>query len=300
MAVPGLAANPYVINNGVYYPQQSQHLRTFREAATSYIEHDGEARYLDPIVAYFGDRPLNTIFPFDIKEMAKALFPSALNSTLNRQALSPARAVINHAYERGWCNLVRLRNFREDKPRRKTPASPIWLQLFVRECDRKGNIPHVAAIVLFMAQTGARVSEAIELCWSEVDLAARTALLLRVKTGKNSLRSLSDELVNRLLRLSMDKTGSERVFRYTNRKAVNERIAAVCKRAGISYKPSHTCGRHTFANMALDMGIDIPTAMAAGGWESATVFLGIYVRPRWNASRIAADRFNQIQFDIAV
>jgi len=40
--------------------------------------------------------------------------------------------------------------------------------------------------------------EAVALEWSEVDLQTRTALLLKTKTGKNSTRHLTDELVNRL------------------------------------------------------------------------------------------------------
>jgi len=48
------------------------------------------------------------------------------------------------------------------------------------------------------------------------------------------------------------------------------------------------------------MGLDIPTAMAAGGWKSSTVFLGTYVSPRRNAGRMTADRFNQIPFDATV
>lgn len=85
------------------------------------------------MIAYFGDSPLATITPFDVKNMAVALYPKAINSTRNRQGLAPARAVLIHAYERGWCNLMRLTRFREDAPRRKTPASPAWLQIFVRQ-----------------------------------------------------------------------------------------------------------------------------------------------------------------------
>jgi hypothetical protein len=83
--------------------------KTFADAAASYLKHGGSNRYLPAIIAYFGDRPLSTIFPFDIHEMAKAHYPHQKNSTRNRQALTPARAVMMHAYERGWCDLLRLR-----------------------------------------------------------------------------------------------------------------------------------------------------------------------------------------------
>lgn len=78
---------------------------------------------------------------------------------------------------------------------------------------------------------------------------------------------------------------------------MNERLRAVSGRADITYKPSHTCGRHAFATNAIDSGIDVKTAMLAGGWESIEVFLGIYVNPRQNAGRLVADRFNAYKYD---
>ncbi|MGV1867246.1 MULTISPECIES: tyrosine-type recombinase/integrase [unclassified Rhizobium] len=299
MANQDVAVNRYVINNDDYGAAYNNHPKTFIDAANSYIEHGGEQRYLDKIVDILGPRPLASIFPFDVTQMAKALFPDTTNATRNRQALTPVRAVINHGYDRGWCNLIRLRNFKEDRAKPKVPASGVWLQLFVRQCD-KDNLPHVAALVLFMATTGARVSEAVALGWAQVDMHARTALLIKTKTEKNSTRHMTDEVVGRMHALFQSNHKSGRVFRFTCRYSVNERIEAVCLRAGISYKSSHACGRHTFATTAIDMGLDIPTAMAAGGWKSAAVFLGTYVHPRRNAGRMTADLFNQMMFEQTV
>jgi hypothetical protein len=112
----------------------------------------------------------------------------------------------------------------------------------------------------------------------------------------NSTRFLTDQLISRLYELQKGKKPGDRVFRYRNRHAVNERIAAVCSRADIPYKPSHTCGRHAFANIALSLGLDIKTTMDAGGWKSTAVFLGTYANP-CNAGRAVAERFNVYQYD---
>jgi len=269
--------------------------RTFKQAAESYLEHGGENRYLDKVVEYFGDTPLNAIFPFDIKKMATELYPDHLNATRNRQAITPARAVIIHAYERGWCNMMRFTRLKEDKPKRKTPASPAWLHVFCRQADKDG-LPHLSAIVLFMSHTGARVAEATALRWGEVDIPGRRVMLLKTKTERNSVRHLTDEMVFRMQSLSKGEPDPEdRVFRYTSRFSVNERIMAVCERAGIPYKSSHACGRHSFATNAMSMGMDVKTAMEAGGWKSSVVFLETYVHSR-NAGRSVADRFNSVQF----
>lgn len=269
--------------------------RTFKQAAESYVEHGGCNRYLPRIIEYFGDTLLVDIHPFDIREMAMQLYPDHKNSTRNRHALSPTRAVITHGYDRGWCNLMRLKSFRTDKVRRKVPASFVWLHTFTRQCEKDG-LPHLAACVLFMAQTGARVSEAVRLSWPQVDLQGRKALLLRTKTDTNSERFLTDDLVSRFYKLRETAGSNDPVFRYTCRWSVNDRIMAVCKRAGISYKSSHACGRHSFATNAISMGMDIKSAMEAGGWRSASVFIETYVHSR-NAGRAAAERFNGYAYD---
>lgn len=273
-----------------------QTYRSFAEAAASYVEHGGDNRYLPRIIDHFKDRALASIHPFDIYQMAESLYPNAINATRNRQALTPARAVMIHGYDRGWCNYIKLRRFRQDPPRRKSPATPVWLHAFIRQCERD-RLHHVAAIVLFMSQTGARVSEAVGLLWTQVDLERRTALLLRTKTSVNSLRYLTDELVTRLRKLRAEAAPDDHVFRYTCRHSVNERIKAVCARAEISYKSSHACGRHSFATNAMDNGIDIKSTMQAGDWRSVEVFLGTYVHPRQNAGRMVADRFNAYHYD---
>jgi hypothetical protein len=88
--------------------------KTFSEAAQSYIDNVGNNKYLPPIIEYFKEKRLEEIYPFDVRKMATDLYSDHKNSTLNRQAITPARAVIMHGYERGWCNLIRIRKFKED------------------------------------------------------------------------------------------------------------------------------------------------------------------------------------------
>lgn len=267
----------------------------FEEAASSYIEHGGDGRYLPRIVDQIGMKSMTEIFPFDVKKLALDLYPTQQNATRNRCVITPVRAVFYHAYERGWGPPLRIRNLKEETPKRKKAASQAWLHAFVRQCA-KDELNHLAALVLFMSQTGARISEALELRWNEVDLINRTALLLKTKTGRNSTRFLTDQMISRLYSLQEGMKPEDRVFRYINRHSVNERIGAVCRRAEIVYKPTHTCGRHAFANIALSMGVDVKSAMVAGGWRSTAVFLGTYANPR-NAGRVVAERLNVYQYD---
>lgn len=268
---------------------------TFREAAESYLQNGGDGKYLPILIREIGDAPLSAIHPFDVKQLAKSLYPTQKTATLNRYVITPIRAVMYHAFERGWGPPPRLRNYKQDAPRRKKPASQAWLHAFLRQADRDG-LHHVGSLVMFMSQTAARVSEAIRVEWPDIDLTARTALLRRTKTGTNSLRYMTDQLVARIYKLREGADPDLPVFRITHRSSVNERIAAICERAGISYKPSHTCGRHAFANNSMQLGNDIKTTMVAGGWRSSAVFLEVYCNPQ-NAGRIVAERFNTYQYD---
>lgn len=261
---------------------------TFLEAAASYIKNGGEDRYLNKILPVLGGDDVSQITPYRVYEVVKMVYPDHAPSSQNRQGITPIRAVMIHAYERGWCPVIRLRKFRGTPKKRKTPATATWLHLFVRQCDKDG-LDHLAALVIFMAQTGARISEAVRLEWSEVDLLNRRATLRKTKTDTDSVRHLTDELVRRLHK--MEK--KDPVFRYKSRYSVNDRIRAVCLRAGIPYKSSHVCGRHTFATLAMQLGMDVKTAMDAGGWKSSSVFINTYVHSK-NASQVAVSKFNQI------
>lgn len=155
--------------------------KTFADAAKSYADHGGESKYLPRIVAQIGGKPLSEIVPPDIVCLAKELYPKQSNASKNRMVLTPVSAVLSHAHQLGWGPVIRLRRFKVDPPLRKKAATQLWLHAFIRQCDKDGLF-HVAALVLFMSQTGARVSEAISLKWSDFDLATRTVLLRKVKT----------------------------------------------------------------------------------------------------------------------
>lgn len=273
---------------------RGQKMHTFEETAESYIRTGGEERYLPPIIEYFRGRDIASIAPFDIREMAEKFYPDRTGATKNRQAITPARAVMMHGYERGWCPYLRVRRFKLEERKRKKPASTAWMLFFLRQCELD-NLHHLGAIVLFMQQTGARISEAVRLSWEEVDLQKRKVVLLKTKTSSNSVRYLTEELVARMEKL--ERYSELPVFYYTSRYSVNERIKAVCERAQIPYKSPHLVGRHSFATNAIKAGIDVKTAMEAGGWKSASIFLETYVHNE-NAGQATSAAFGGLRFDI--
>lgn len=249
-------------------------VRTFEEAALSYQQQGGEGRFLPALLKHFRGRPIGSIKPAEIRGAAITLYPKASPATRNRQAIIPARAVVNHAHDLGWCGAIKVKQFDTPKSRKHKPVDRKWLNAFMAEAD-KSKLPHLSAIVLFMNQTGARVNEAVNLLGEHVDIHARTAVLAKTKTEEDSVRHLTAELVARVVALGL-KDG-ERVFSYTDTKAVNRRMAAVCKRAGIERRTTHSAGRHSFGTNAMASGAKVKDAMEAGGWKSAKLFMETYV-----------------------
>lgn len=265
-------------------------VRLFEEAATSYMRQGGEARFLPPIIKYFKGRAVGTIKPAELRSMALTVFPTAAPATRNRQAIVPARAVMNHAHDLGWCGAIKVKMFETPKSNKHQPVDRKWLDAFLAQSD-KDKLWHLSALVLFMNQTAARVSEAVNLLGEHVDLSERVAVLAKTKTEEWSVRHLTAELVARMAGLDIQK--GEHVFSYTDPKSVNKRIAAVCDRAGIEKRTTHSAGRHSFGTNAMKLpDADIKMAMDAGGWKSAKLFLETYVHSK-NAGKTLAEKLDK-------
>lgn len=260
-------------------------VRTFEEAAESYLKQGGEGRFLPRILKYFKGRALGKIKPGDVRDMAVTLYPKAAPATRNRQAITPAVSVINHGADRGWCAPIRVKAFEVPKSRKHVPVDRAWLDAFMAEAD-KSKLPHLSAIVLFMHQTGARVAEAVNLTGECVDLGRRVVVLAKTKTEEDSVRTLTAELVGRIAALNPRE--GERVFSYTDPKAVNRRMKAVAKRAGIPERTTHSAGRHSFGTNVMAAGAKVKDAMEAGGWKSAKLFMETYVHSNEAGKNVAA------------
>lgn len=260
-------------------------VRTFEEAAISYMKNGGEKTYLPPILKHFKGRVIGSIKPAELRAMANVIYAGRAPATKNRQAIVPARAVIMHAHDLGWCGAIKVKQFDVPKSRKHKPVDRAWMEAFMAEAD-KSKLPHLSALVLFMHETGARISEAIRMKGEHVDLGRQVALLEKTKTEEWSPRQLTAELVARISHLGL-KDGA-RVFDYTDPKAVNRVMKRVAARAGIDARSTHSAGRHSFGTNAMAGGAAIKDAMDAGGWKSAKLFMETYVHSQQAGKNVAA------------
>lgn len=106
-ATTALKAIKRAIERGEYaaapeQPLEARRPPTFADAALAYLKADGEAKYLGDIIEQTGehalrDRPLADIDQIAIDNAARALYPDAPATTLNRQFYTPVSAVLKRA-----------------------------------------------------------------------------------------------------------------------------------------------------------------------------------------------------------
>lgn len=262
--------------------------RSFAEAALSYMEADGERKFVAPLLKEFGRKKLAQIAQDEIDVAARKLYPKAASSTLNRQVYTPMAAILNHAARKGWC----------PKPviaRPKTPKGRVrWITEEEAERLIEAAAPHLKPLVIFLLSTGARMSEAIYLDWRDVDLSRCHVTFLDTKNGEHRGVPLHPRAVAALANLP-HRAGA--VFRRP-RKGLSPRPGqpdnrplgspyepkedaggqvktawkTMCRKAGISDFTPHDC-RHTWATWHYRQNRDLTALMELGGWKSVEMVM---------------------------
>ncbi|TCR69273.1 hypothetical protein [Rhizobium sp. BK376] len=155
--------------------------KTFDAAADSYLRMGGSQRYVAPVVEYFSGRLVATIVSTEVRQTGIEVFPICKAATINRQVLTPARAILNHAHEFGWCSAIRVRSFKIEKPVKLPAVNGEWMSKFISQANADG-LYHLSAVVFFMQDCAARVSEACNVLGEHVDIKNKTIRLAKTKT----------------------------------------------------------------------------------------------------------------------
>jgi len=115
-----------------------------------------------------------------------------------------------------------------------------------------------------MYLTGARISEALSLRWTDIDFGSCTALIRQTKIGSERRAHLPTILMAAMANIGGSREGT--VFRYSSRDTAKPPWRNACRRAGIEPLSFHAC-RHGFATGLLDQGVSPITVAARGGWK---------------------------------
>lgn len=265
---------------------------TYTRAALSYLE-DGKAERssytkarVAALVDHFGFRTLAEITGANAQKeldgaINKIVGSGAASATKNRMVRTPHVAILNHAARRGWCGLPLLE--RKKEPRGKTR----WLTPNEATKLVEAASPHLKPLLTFFLCTGARVSEALELDWREVDLPAAKVVLRDTKNGNDRLALLPPAAVAALA--SLEGLHHGRVFRrddgepYVDRERegggqIKTAFITACRRADLGSWEEHQGERvfvpdvtphslrHTWASWFYAVTKDLKLLQAEGGW----------------------------------
>ena len=242
---------------------------TFAQAVVVYLEGGHSERFLKPIVETIGNRRIAELTPGEIRDLAVRLYPQGKPSTRNRQVIAPVAAVVNCAADRGLCQPVRIKRFKEAKVQ-TTSVDRGWIDAFRAAAVNDW----VRSLALFMFTTGGRLGEALSACPSDLDLRSRVVRVRQTKNGDPHDYLLTSQLAKELAQL---EPRSGRVFGYTQRRHVYPAWKETCERAGIKYVPPHQAGRHSFATeMIVRAKQDVATTAALGNWKSPRLLMERY------------------------
>jgi len=243
---------------------------TFAQAAIEYRKVHGAPRYLELVEDYWKDTPVRQITGGAVKRAAVALLPEGKSSYRNRAVVAPTLAVINYAASLDMCPPLKIERFSEVKAT-KEPVTLEWIEAFVAHSSA-----HLGALACFMFGTGARISEALDVHWRDVDLQGRRATIRMGKLGGEERRAhLPAPVVAALANIPSNREPGARVFPYASYTGCKDPWAVAVRRAGIKPLTPHCC-RHGFATTLLHAGVDPITVAKRGGWKDPAQLFRTY------------------------
>lgn len=260
---------------------------TWPKAVALYLAAGKQSRFLPKLVRYWGDARIADMNAGSIRQSAIDLYPTARNSTRNRQVIVPALAVINHCAELQLCAPIKMKRFKVDVKIKK-PITKEWITAFSQHAAR----PDVGCLAVFMFATGARISEALAVQWADIDFGNRSVLIRQTKLGNERVAHLPARLFVALANLPRDK----KPFPWKTAVGAIPHWNRAIKKAGIEPLTFHSC-RHGFATALHDKGIGVKTIAALGGWKSAQHLFQTYLHA--DADATLTDRLFDTETDTA-
>jgi len=253
--------------------------RTIGEAMVSYAEAVPRSRQtfrrLARLCETIGERtPLSEINQDALTQLReKLLKPDASPATYRREVITPLAAVLNFAEKQGW--LDRVPHFIIPKlPQGRT----LFLVLDQVEVLIAAAVPHLRPLLIFLIGTGARMSEALELEWRDVDLESGRAIFWKTKTGRRRVAELPPRVVAVLVALPHREgrvflSDKGRPYWSSDRNAggqVKTGWKGALRRTGPEPELTPHDLRHTWATWHYALNKDFLALKTAGGWSSVT------------------------------
>lgn len=241
----------------------------FADAASAYMKAGGERTFLAPLIRHFGTTAITLIDQTMIDNAARAIYPTAAASTLNRQVYTPISAVLKRAgIEKQIKRPIGWRGHRRTTWLTPEQAFAIFDATAKIEAPAHTRATFRALLVT-LCYTGMRLSDGLGLQWADVDLKGRTAHLPKTKNGEPRLVYLP-AVVAAELEAMPGKDG--RVFGFHKGGRLYDMLDATMKAAGVvlNERVAFHVFCHTWATwMRQHGGLDTFDLIKTGRWKDA-------------------------------
>jgi integrase len=272
---------------------QGRTSRGLRESTRADYRHAIEAH----AIPHFGRMRLREIRPRDVKDYAQAVSAKGLSANTVRLALAPVKALLATAFEEGDLPANPAAGLRNLIPNGTPPEEEGERAKALSEEEAAKLVASVAAewrlLVAFLIESGLRISEALALRWSDLDLGRRRVKVRRrlyrgaygppkTKHGRRDV-PLSKGMARDLWQARKDRKAAdgEPVFADAtgeplDRDTVTRALRAGAKAAGVPWCSLHTL-RHTCASILFRRGLNPKQVQAWLGHHAASFTLDTYV-----------------------
>jgi integrase len=260
---------------------------TFINAAVSYVQTTGNARYVEPLIKHFGETPWPEIDQSAIDLAAATLRPRASAATRNRCVYTPIAAILRHKDPS-----IHIRRPPGAKGKQRTDyLNPDDAMAIIEAAETFGV--GFERLLTFLLYSGCRLGEALSLQW--VDIHDGTAYIRTSKNDDPRTVRMREDLAA-LLEATRKPSGPVFPFTYgTHLKILLKR--ATCLASGVTpaskgQSPPHRLRwvnyhtfRHTWATWMRRYGkADVQGLVATGNWrdpKSAARYAHVVAREEW-------------------
>jgi len=210
-------------------------------------------------ISRFGDLDVAKIVELHILLAANVLYPGCKNETKNRNAIKPARVVLNFATRNLQRSPIVVSLLPEGKRPSRRPAAGVLPKLV------EATTGHQRALLGILAYQGWRISESIDLEPGGPDFDRMTLTLWVGKARREKTVVMNPKCAEYLL--AAGAYSKDRFFPWQHRNHVYQWLRPLCRRLGVKFTPHQA--RHEFASFLHEQlrcgTLDI---MKLGTWTS--------------------------------
>ncbi len=232
---------------------------SFAIAAELYLDFrdpdKADRRRIERLKRALGPKMVGDIRQVDLIEAANLLCPNKAAATKNREVLRPAAAILHYAAQSGYCAWLRIRLFREPRP--KTRAVSLETAAAIVQATPAGPRQ---LFLLWIFRQGTRISDTLKVEWPNIDL-PRQIVSLRI--GKRDLwteKPLHPEVFEMLAAIPEgNRVG--RLFPWQQKTGVYRWLRPLTRELGMAFTPH--MARHSLGTWLNENRAGLRTIMAA-------------------------------------